>query len=253
MYCINKQYKRLVLNMKRCPNCNDAALYDNAVELCPVCNSRLVAYTRRNESQNDETSSQQVRYAEPVQFETKNGNTYTFRGMVSMVSTQQRWSNRTKRILNSVFRNEPFQFGNTSQECVIRIEEFRTDDALLQMRDVIFYGEAEGRVVFGDDVTITAKRRNGRFIVTSLRVNDTGADIKPAVQISSGVLKAVFAFATLSILYIAVGLISLIATGSFARFLGGVLGWIITTAFKVFGIFTPFVLAFALLRAIFKR
>ena len=239
--------------MKRCHNCNDAALYDNAVELCPVCNSRLVAYTRRNEPQNEETSSQQARYPEPVQFETKNGNTYTFRGMVSMVSTQQRWSNRTKRILNSIFRNEPFQFGNTSQECVIRIEEFRNDGALPKMRDVIFYGEAEGRVVFGDDVTITAKRRNGRFIVTSLRVYETGADIKQAVQISSGILKMVFAFVALSVIYITVGLISLIATGSFAKFLGGVLGWIITTAFKIFGIFAPFVLAFVLLRSIFRR
>ena len=245
--------------MKRCPNCNDFALYDNEILNCPVCDTRLVMYTRDGEQTEEtvvipeaQTSQTQTRNALP-RFETVDGNTYTFRGMVTEISTQQRWNNRLKKFLNSIFRSEPYQFGNTSQECVLRIEEFRNGRMASQRRDVIFYGEAEGRVTHGDDVTVTAKRKNGRFIVTKLQVNDTGANVRPSVQIPAGIIKFFAAFISLIVLYLVIGFISLVATGSFASFLSGVMGWIFDITFKIFGAFAPFVILFVVFRAMFRR
>lgn len=245
--------------MKRCPNCNDFALYDDEIMNCPICDARLVTYTSGGTKVDDtvvrpETENYQTqRGNNPPQFETVNGNTYTFRGMVTEISTQQRWNNRMKKFLNSIFRSEPYQFGNTSQECVLRIEEFRNGRMASQRRDVFFYGEAEGRVTYGDDVTITAKRKNGRFIVTRLQVNDTGANVRPSVQIPAGIIKFFAAFVALIVLYLVVGFISLVATGSFVGFLSGVMGQIFDMAFKIFGAFAPFVILFLVFRAMFKR
>lgn len=245
--------------MKRCPNCNDFALYDDEIMNCPICDSRLMTYVRGGEFIDDavvrpETEHNHNQQANTIPpFETVNGNTYIFRGMVTEISTQQRWNNRLKKILNSIFRSEPYQFGNTSQECVLRIEEFRNGRMASQRRDVIFYGEAEGRVTHGDDVTVTAKRKNGRFIVSRLQVNDTGANVRPSVQIPAGIIKFFAAFVALIVLYLVVGFISLVATGSFASFLSGVMGWIFNMAFKVFGAFAPFIILFVVFRAMFRR
>lgn len=244
--------------MKRCPNCNDFALYDDEIMNCPICDSHLVAYTRGGEHVNDtvvrpEQNHQPHQTNTILPFETVNGNTYIFRGMVTEISTQQRWSNRLKKFLNAIFRSEPYQFGNTSQECVLRVEEFRNGRVASQRRDVIFYGEAEGRVTHGDDVTVTAKQKNGRFIVTKLQVNDTGANVRPSVQIPAAIIKFFAAFATLIALYLITGFVSLVATGSFESFLNSVMGWIFDMAFKIFGAFAPFVILFVVLRVMFRR
>lgn len=247
--------------MKRCPNCNDFALYDDTIVNCPICDAQLIIYAKQGEYETETVIKPEVEQknnwshqanALPP-FETINGNTYTFRGMVTEVSTQQRWNNRFKKILNAVFRSEPYQFGNTSQECVLRIEEFRNGRMASQSRDVIFYGEAEGRVAHGDDVTVTAKKRNGRFIVNRLQVNDTGANVKSSVQVPAGIIKFFAAFIALIALYIVIGFISLVATGSFVSFLSGVMGWVFNMAFKIFGVFAPFIILFVVFRAMFRR
>ena len=33
--------------MKRCPSCNDFALYDDSIDTCPICGTTLIRYRRR--------------------------------------------------------------------------------------------------------------------------------------------------------------------------------------------------------------
>lgn len=245
--------------MKRCSNCDDFALYDDEIVFCPICNSRLVEYTGGG-SQTDDTvicpqSDRNETFSEinPPVFETVNGNTYVFRGTVTEISPQSRWNNRHKKIFNSLFTGEPYQFGNTSQSCVIRIEEFHTGRMASQMRNVVFYGEIEGRIVYGDDVIIVAKRKRGRFIATSIQVNDTEETIKPQVQIPAGVIRFFAIFLAILALYLIIGFIGFVATGSFVNFLNGVLGGIFDILFKIFGTFAPFIIIYFVVRTMFKR
>lgn len=184
--------------MKRCANCNDFALYEDSQSLCPVCGGRLETYVRSN--QPPQTPSFQMPVANnPVQnnrndvpqFEVRRGNTYTFRGRVTDVSSQSRSYSRFRQICNALFRGEPYQFGSTTYSrggatCYrtrIRIEEFVNDRLATEKREVVFFGDAEGRLSYGDDVTVTAKRRGDRYIVKSLYCNDTQTPIRAESQI----------------------------------------------------------------------
>ena len=99
------------------------------------------------------------------------------------IRDRARYHNRFKKIVNALFRGEPYQFGNTSHETVFRVEGFH--DGLLsgRKRDLIYYGDIEGRINYGDDVVVNAKKMGDRYIVTSLYSNETESQIKPPPQI----------------------------------------------------------------------
>lgn len=244
--------------MKRCSNCNDFALYDDEIVFCPICDSRLVTYTSER-IQVDDTIVQTHRADAGNQgpntpvFETTNGRTHIFHGIVTEISPQSRWNNRFKKLINAIFIGEPYQFGNTSQSCVLRLEEFHSGRMASQRRSVVFYGEAEGRIAIGDDVMVTAKRQHNRFIATRLQVNDTGEMIRPIAQIPSGIIKFFAGFFAILLLYLVIGFVGLVATGSFASFLSGLLGGLFNIALKVFGAFAPILIIYLAIKLMFRR
>ena len=188
------------------------AVYDDSIAFCPICHARLTqlvmpAGTRRQAASRDgqgenadpagtarerESLQRRVvrsvargpgeRYGEitatggrtstPPQFETHDGRRYVFRGRVAEVNSLSRYHNRFHKVVNTVVQGEPYQFGHTSFETVIRVEEF-TDGRLASMaRDLVMYGDIEGTVQVGDDVTVHADIRRGRYVVRSLH-NET--------------------------------------------------------------------------------
>lgn len=186
--------------MKKCPSCNDYALYDDEITTCPLCGATLVTYRRTvvhratgsvvkpvssnatvNRSGTGDSQSSSVS-AEPS-FETREGFRYIYRGTVTEVNSHARYHNRLKKIINAIFRGEPYQFGNTSHETVFRLEEFHRGRLSGKKRDLIFYGDIEGRLNYGDDVRVVVKKRGDRYVATKIYSNETESQIRPTPQI----------------------------------------------------------------------
>ena len=212
--------------MKRCQNCNDFALYDDNIMTCPVCDSKLITYVRKSRSTSAEEEpirpnrnarteepvrlNRNARTEEPVRpnrntrteesvrpntppaFETRRGGLYHYRGQIIQISSQARLHSRLKKLVNALFLGEPYQFGNTSHQTAIRIEAFHEGRISGRRRDLIFYGDVEGRIYSGDDVTITAKRRGDRYIVTRMYSNETETAVRPAPQIPNAMVWVTF-------------------------------------------------------------
>lgn len=187
--------------MKNCPNCNDFALYDDEITKCPLCGTTLVKYYHTSHRtiddvktvvspiiSNTDTGRSDVDNTQTVSvpsFETQNGLRYVYRGTVTEINSHTRYHNRLKKIVNAIFRGEPYQFGNSSHETVFRIEEFHRGRLSGKKRDLIFYGDIEGRLNYGDDIRAVVKKRGGRYVATSLYSNETESQIKPTPQIPS--------------------------------------------------------------------
>lgn len=58
-------------------------------------------------------------------------------------------------------------------------------------RDLIFYGDIEGRLNYGDDVRAVVKKRGDRYVATKIYSNETESQIRPTPQIP-----AIFFFIT---------------------------------------------------------
>jgi hypothetical protein len=226
--------------MKKCPRCNDFAIYEDSVNDCPVCGARLCPYTvsyaqtespslgrsrnedvirpaRRSVRSQDQgaggartgdnratggggdqsgqagrrNDGSQNRNAVPP-FETRKGGLHIFRGAITEISHQIREQSVLERFAGSVFRGEPYRVGDDMRQCVIRIEEFTTGRRATQMRDIVFRGDAEGRFIVGDDVTIAAVRCGGDYFATRMDVHTTGNRLQPAHRIPALAMRLLF-------------------------------------------------------------
>lgn len=252
--------------MKRCPYCDDFALYEDDVDKCPLCSNILesvsdvksnmdnaavnnfndtndsVIVGRKVENNNNLPSS-----STPT-FLIRRGNRYVFRGIITEIHPQSRLHNKMKKWLNSLFYSEPYQFGNTSQSTIFRVEEFQNQGFANQKRDLIFYGDVEGRFNYGDDVTVTTKRRGDRYIVTRFVLNETQTEVRPTAQLSSDFIKLLSMLIVLFIIGLVMGLVSFVTSGAILAVFNGLLG----LALKILIAILPFGLVIYLLRALIK-
>ena len=150
-------------------------------------------------------------------FETRKGLHYVYRGTVLEVSYQARLHSTFKKCVNAVFHSEPYQFGHTAHLTVLRIKGPAPGRASGERRDVVFYGDVEGRFVRGDRVTVTTRRKGDRNIVTRLYSNETQSLVRPSPQIPSDAVKLLFAL--LSVLTIVMGMtiVGFVASGAFLQ------------------------------------
>lgn len=220
--------------MKRCPNCNDFALYDDNVSTCPICDSNLVTYSRNGSTSTTSTGTGTTRTREPVrpntetqrtntanatqqtapEFERISGLRYHYRGIITEISSHARLHTRLKKWVNAVFRGEPYQLGHTSHETIIRVEEFHNGRVAGRKRDLVYYGDVEGRFNYGDDVSITAKRRGDRYIVTNMYLNETESRVRPGPQIPAGIIAILSLILLVVAIYLIGGIIAFITSGA---------------------------------------
>ena len=246
--------------MKECPHCNDLAIYDDSIEKCPLCGTRLVDFHYSSEPhhnnsqdqapvfQTDPVSHVRERYEAMPQFERRTGRQYVFRGLITEIHPQSRLHNRPKKLVNSIFRGEPYQFGNTSQGTIFRVEQLHNAGFAYEKRDCIFYGDVEGRFNYGDDVTVTTKRVGDRYIVKSMMLNETNTPVRPGFQIPAGLVRfGFFLFLILAIVLVA---------GVVMFFAGGGLGTIFDTLLSIVLKLLPYILVGAvvifLIRALIR-
>ena len=231
--------------MKKCNHCNDGVLYDNIKVDCPVCGRRLSDYSPQKPRIEDVRATGTISlmstideesYSDQV-FETVSGNTHFLTGTVSEVTSNARANNRLKKIVNVVCNGEPYQFGHTSHETVIRIEEIANTRHSVEKRDVYLYGDIEGRVFPGDYIALTAREYRNRLVAESFESLETNTTTRPQGQIPHGVA-AVFIFVICLLMVMLIGLfVWLLASGKIINVItaivGGVFGIILSIIFSI--------------------
>lgn len=221
--------------MKYCPNCNDMALYDDSETLCPICDSHLAIYQSQSRQQQGNTRTSARRVVRPMesdtassegntyQFERHTGRAYLFHGTVAEVNAQARLHNRFKKLVNSLFYGEPYQFGNTSHETIIRLEELHYGRLATQRRDLIAYGDINSIISIGDELTVRAVRHGDRYVVTSIYSDETESSVPISPQLPSAVIILLFLLA-LAFIW---GIISFFANGGLIRIVDAILAVIL--------------------------
>lgn len=212
--------------MKKCPHCDDISLYGDWEDTCPVCNTWLVPVDSDNDvyfdySERDVVAGNMVSPVVEPTGNTSNGRAFststqetpafenngTYRGRITYIHSQSRFHSRLKKIIFSIFRGEPYQFGNTSHETLFRLAEFTPGHVSGRERSFIFYGDVEGRFDIGDDVAVRAKRRGDRYIVRSFYSHSTESYVRPKPQMPAWfLLVLVLLLVYLGYLFIASGL-----------------------------------------------
>lgn len=252
--------------MKRCLQCNDFSLYEDGVSNCPVCGQFLSMYSRSGRySRNADdipVSNKNVPYNNAVNnvgsasanasgrnnvnnftFETRNGLSYVYRGIITEITPQTRLHSPLKKWANAIFSNEPYQLSNTSHSTMFRVMDISNGRFSRAKRDFVFFGDVEGRFFVGDDVTVTAKRRGNRYIVTNLHLNDTETNVRPvSIQIPALIVRLLTLFVICAVVLFICGVVSILTSEAFHVFLGELLGYMVCG-----------MLIFTFIRAFFKR
>ena len=233
--------------MKKCTHCNDFAIYEDSVQKCPICSNTLVDYfsdkppvppqPEPKPVKGDDLTRPVNTYQPIPPFERRRGRHYVYRGTVSEIHPQSRLHSRGKKLVNSIFIGEPYQFGNTSQETIFRVEELHSEGFSVQSRDCVFYGDVEGRFNYGDDVTVTTKRVRDRYIVTDMFLNETNSRVRPGAQIPAGVVRLLAVLALVLAVLLVIGIISFIAGGGLMVIFSGIISIIMK--------FLPYILLIA--------
>ena len=217
--------------MKYCPKCNDMALYDDSEVLCPICNSQLAPYRQPENRKRRSSNATTRRVVRPMaevgsssgeddyQFEQHHGRSYVFHGTVTEVNAQARLHNRFKKLVNSLFYGEPYQFGNTSHETIIRLEELHYGRLATNRRDMVAYGDINSIITIGDELTIRTVKHGNRYVVKSVFSNETDSYVPISPQLPSIVIVALF----IALFLLVWGLISFFINGGIIRIVDAIL------------------------------
>lgn len=245
--------------MKRCPACNDMALYDDTSTVCPICGAALVPYVRQSTVRagthqpavqpvvaNPRTEHNDTRRS-PA-FETVSGNEIRIRGLVSNIAVNSRNLIARDKIADCFIRGVPFQFGNPVYETIIRVEEITDSRIPSQTRSVVFYGNAQGQVDVGDDISVNARRRQDRIIARSIYVNDTESTVHTPLTLNAPALLIAIAAVVLLILCLLYALIEWFTSGAFIEPLMGILGAFLYFGFKILAALAPIILLIWIIR-----
>lgn len=109
-------------------------------------------------------------------------------GRIVEVNHQDLFYSKIKKLLNSVFRGEPYQFGYQISEYLIRVEDIGNPESP-QRVDFCLYGNYMGRLINGDEVWIIAKDGSGRRIVKFIYNASTQSQIHPGIQLPANVVR----------------------------------------------------------------
>lgn len=205
--------------MKRCsnPNCESEFLFSDNKNTCPLCHSMLI-------NNNAVDTTRQILLADRIDYGVNELNVETgeflkshlgsmeCHGRIVEIDHHEIFNSRWHKIINSLFRDEPFQLAHQTIEYTIRVEDI-TDDIAAEVTDFCMYGSYLGRLQVGDEVRIYAKDKGNRRIVRKIFNETTGSEVRPGFQIPSLLLKFVFAFVLLAVISIALGLFWLMKSG----------------------------------------
>lgn len=185
----------------------------------------------------------------PPRFMQSNGRRARFHGIVSDMDTRTTYPTRFRKITNTVLHGEPYQFGNTARETILRLDEIQDGRLSTERRDLTIFGDPSGMIAIGDDITATAVRHGDRYIIKSLYSNETRSSISMRGQLP-GILYTTMIFAVmLLVISIIYGIITFITSGGLVSMFDAILAAVMSLIIS----FLPYIVLFFLVIFIIRK
>lgn len=208
--------------MKRCPNtnCESDFLFGNDRIACPFCHSALVDISAANQTRQAILAADQLDIHVPadepvVPFTTQQLGRMTCRGRIVEIDRQELFVGKFHKLINSLFRGEPYQLAHQTIEYTIRVENI-SDGIADEVTDFCLYGNYLGRLQVGDEVDIRAKSRGNRRVLTAMYNRTTSSEVRPGFQIPAWGIRIGIVFLGLTIYAMIAGIIGLFTSGAIA-------------------------------------
>ena len=213
--------------MKRCsnPNCDSTFLYGEDKEVCTFCHSELVHNLDNaviHLQPADRIPGLEPVRNQAVQFIHENLSTMECHGRIVEIDHQELFNSKRLKLINTIFRGEPYQFAHQTIEYTIRVESL-SDDYPPEVRDFCLYGSYLGRMQVGDEVQIKAKNLKHRRIVKSIYNRTTDTIVKPGFQIPAILIRIPISILSILLIALMCSIVWMVESGAAAILLTGVL------------------------------
>lgn len=232
--------------MKRCPNinCESDFLFGNDRIACPFCHSELVDISVANQTRQAVLTADQLDIHVPVDesgipFTTQHFGRMTCRGRIVEIDRQELFVGKFHKLINSLFRGEPYQLAHQTIEYTIRVENI-SDGIADEITDFCLYGNYLGRLQVGDEVDIRAKCRRNRRILTALYNRTTSSEVRPGFQIPAWGIWTGIACLGLAVYALIAGIIGLFTSGVIAAGLWAIVNELMPLLIIVGGLWLMF-------------
>lgn len=206
--------------MKRCsnPNCDSAFLYGDDKTVCPFCHSTLVHNIENavvHLQPADRLPEMEPIQEQVVQFINERLGTIECHGRIVEIDHQELFNSKRLKLINTIFRGEPYQFAHQTIEYTIRVESL-TDDYPAEVRDFCMYGSYLGRMQVGDEVRIRAKNLKHRRVVKAIYNQTTDTVVKPGFQIPAIFIRIPIVMLSLLLIGIMCSIVWMVESGAAA-------------------------------------
>jgi hypothetical protein len=143
-------------------------------------------------------------------------------GRITEIDHHELFNDSRHKLINSIFRGEPYQFAHQTVEYTIRVENI-SDTVPDEVTDFCLYGSYLGRLQVGDEVIIKAKNLGDRRIVKSLYNCTTASKVRPGLQIPAGVIRGTLVMILLMIIALILGIVQAFTSGAACNFFNSLL------------------------------
>lgn len=224
--------------MKRCsnPNCDSVFLYGEDKVVCPFCHSELVHNNMDNAAVHlqpaDRIPGMEPMRNQEVQFIHEHLGTIECHGRIAEIDHQELFNSKRLKLINTIFRGEPYQFSYQTIEYTIRVESL-TDEYPPEVRDFCLYGSYLGRMQVGDEVEIKAKNKKHHCVVKFIYNRTTDTNVKPGFQISALLIRISIAIIILILIALMCSIVWMVESGAAAVLLTAVLSALIPVVIMV--------------------
>lgn len=228
--------------MKYCPDCQIE--FEDGETICCYCgmplkkrNENVMAVDNHNDLRNEQKAISSVNIFPNIQFIRSYGffnRNVEINGVAESVHPVQYYQNKLTKFIRAVFSGEPYQFGHTTFENLIRINELMPEGYSKQAIDVVLYGNLQSVIAEGDDLRIEAVRKGNRLVAKRIYNNATNSYIHVQPNIHASFIRAIIALIVFSICILIKTLFSMIENVNSAtnesNFFSNVFSWIIVIA-----------------------
>jgi hypothetical protein len=205
--------------MKRCSNpyCESSFLFGDDKTNCPFCHAPLINSNEatippRHITPLDAAIMEEGHEAEP-EFLKYHLHSMECTGRIVEIDHQTLFYSKWHKVMNALFRGEPYQLAHQTIEYTIRVEPITEELPSEVTTDFCLYGNYLGRLQVGDEVRIKAKNRADHRVVESLRNLTTDSMIRPGLQISAAIFRGIFLVELLLLAACVVGVIWFVRSG----------------------------------------
>ena len=192
--------------------------------VCPFCHSELIHNVDNAEihlQPADRIPGLEPVRTQAIQFIHERFGTMECHGRIVEIDHQEVFNSKRLKLINTIFRGEPYQFAHQTIEYTIRVESL-TDDYPPEVRDFCLYGSYLGRMQVGDEVLIKAKNLKHRRVVKSIFNLTTNTAVKPGFQIPAILIRIPIAILTLILIALMCITVWMVESGEAVIFLTAV-------------------------------